>query len=126
MNRQQAKELLPVIQAFAEGKTIQLKSSDGLWYNREGEECEINFNEDPQKYRINQEPKYRPFKNNKECMEEMQKHQPFGWIKDNDECFYFITKIDGDGCCFGDDNDSYGFLFKFKKFLDGTPFGIKE
>lgn len=125
MDRQQAKELLPIIQAFAEGKTIQLKSSDGLWYNREGE-CEINFNEDPQKYRIKQEPKYRPFKDNKECLEEMQKHQPFGWIKDRDERFYSITKVDRDGCCFGGDDDSYGFLFKFIKFLDGTPFGIKE
>lgn len=37
MNREQAKELLPIIQAFAEGKTIQVKASDGLWYGREGE-----------------------------------------------------------------------------------------
>ena len=30
MNRQQAKELLPVIQAFAEGKTIEFKKC--FWY----------------------------------------------------------------------------------------------
>lgn len=66
MNREQAKELLPIIQAFAEGKTIQVKSSDGLWYGREGENCEFNFNADPQEYRIKSEPKYRPFANAEE------------------------------------------------------------
>ena len=29
MNRERAKELLPVIQAFAEGKTVQIKYGDG-------------------------------------------------------------------------------------------------
>lgn len=29
-------------------------------------------------YRIKPEPKYRPFKDAKECWQEMQKHQPFG------------------------------------------------
>ena len=36
MNRQQAKELLPIIQAFAEGKTIQIKALDGLWHDDNG------------------------------------------------------------------------------------------
>ncbi len=81
MNREQAKELLPIIQAFAEGKTIQVKASDGLWYGREGENCEFNFNADPQVYRIKSEPKYRPFENKEECWQEMLKHEPFGWVK---------------------------------------------
>lgn len=71
MNRQEAKELLPIIQAFAEGKTIQVKASDGLWYGREGENCEFNFNADPQMYRIKSKPKYRPFANAEECWQEM-------------------------------------------------------
>ncbi len=31
MNRERAKELLPIIQAFAEGKTIELKDSYEKW-----------------------------------------------------------------------------------------------
>mgnify|MGYP004456172605 CR=1 FL=1 len=30
MNRQQAKELLPIIQAFAEGNTIEFRRKDGV------------------------------------------------------------------------------------------------
>lgn len=131
MNRQEAKELLPVIQAFAEGKTIQVKSSDGLWYGREGENCEFNFNADPQMYRIKPEPKYRPFKDAEECWQEMQKHQPFGWLKDKEDGHYTlitaINKTEVDQIAL---NGNTGWLFcsisKFYTFADGTPFGIKE
>lgn len=131
MNREQAKELLPIIQAFAEGKTIQVKASDGLWYGREGENCEFNFNADPQVYRIKSEPKYRPFANAEECWQEMQKHQPFGWLKDKEDGHYTlitaINKTEVDQIAL---NGNTGWLFcsisKFYTFADGTPFGIKE
>lgn len=131
MNRQEAKELLPIIQAFAEGKTIQVKSSDGLWYGREGENCEFNFNADPQVYRIKSEPKYRPFANAEECWQEMQKHQPFGWLKDKEDGHYTlitaINKTEVDQIAL---NGNTGWFFcsisKFYTFADGTPFGIKE
>ena len=32
MTREEAKQLLPIIQAFAEGKTIQVKVTDNRWY----------------------------------------------------------------------------------------------
>ena len=35
-------------------------------------------------FRIKPEPKYRPFKTKEECWNEMQKHQPFGWIRSKD------------------------------------------
>lgn len=131
MNREQAKELLPIIQAFAEGKTIQVKASDGLWYGREGENCEFNFNADPQMYRIKSKPKYRPFANAEECWQEMQKHQPFGWLKDKEDGHYTlitaINKTEVDQIAL---NGNTGWLFcsisKFYTFADGTPFGIKE
>lgn len=75
MNRQQAKELLPVIQAFADGKTIQVKGGNGIWCD---DVNELSFDLDPQYYRIKLEPKYRPFKDSEECWNEMQRHQPFG------------------------------------------------
>lgn len=117
MNRKQAKELLPIIQAFAEGKTIQVKASDGLWYGREGENCELNFNADPQVYRIKSEPKYRPFANAEECWQEMQKHQPFGWVK-TDEGYEQIWHVNK--------GDDFNATLKTCTFADGTPFGIKE
>ena len=124
MNRIQAKELLPIIQAFAEGKTILVQEDIDWCYL--GNESDFNLN--PQRYRIKPEPKYRPFKDAEECWQEMQKHQPFGWLKHKtDNVYSFISKIDKD-CCYFAVNVYWGFdtLFKTKTFIDGTPFGIKE
>ena len=78
MTREEAKDLLPIIQAFAEGKVIQCKSSiNNEWRGFE----EPVFNGLPDNYRIKPEPKYRPFKTQEECQQEMLKHQPFGWVK---------------------------------------------
>ena len=132
MNRQQAKDLLPIIQAFADGKTIQVKASDGLWYGREGENCEFNFNADPQVYRIKSEPKYRPFENKEECWQEMLKHEPFGWIKDKGDGYnVMITKVNDDEKTDNmsiNGNGSWDFqaIMHYYTFADGTPFGIKE
>ena len=126
MNRQQAKELLPIIQAFAEGKTIQIKSLDGLWHDDEG--GDIRFYAKPQNYRIKPEPKYRQFKNKKECWEEMLKHRPFGWIKDA-SVICNVVSIREDGIITNTNvgNNWYDFENSFHlKFVDDTPFGIKE
>ena len=125
MNRQEAKELLPIIQAFAEGKKIEVRVGNDSW--TETDEVYGGRNNDYD-YRIKTEPKYRPFKNKKECWEEMLKHQPFGWLKHKtDNVYSFISKIDKD-CCYFAVNVYWGFdtLFKTKTFIDGAPFGIKE
>lgn len=105
MNRQQAKELLPIIQAFAEGKTIQVQEDIDWCYLGNN----ADFNLSPQRYRIKTEPKYRPFENKEECWQEMLKHQPFGWTKSiSEKRFYFISKIDDNGCFFSN-NDNVSF-----------------
>ena len=79
MTREEVKEMLPVLQAFAEGKTIEsrcIKGDKSLWYDDE----DPSFDDDLE-YRIKPEPTYRPFKDAEECWKEMQKHQPFGWVK---------------------------------------------
>ena len=81
MTREEAKELLPIIQAFADGNTIQIKK-EGDWLEV-GENTEVYFSESPSDYRIKPESKYRPFKTQEECWNEMQNHHPFGWIKRN-------------------------------------------
>ena len=76
MTREEAKELLPIIQAFAEGKTIQSKQINAS--DKEWSDIEVcNFLRE-HSYRIKPEPKYRSFHTQEECWNEMLKHQPFG------------------------------------------------
>ena len=113
MTREEVKEMLPIIQAFAEGKTIEVFNASNTW-----EEIEDPlFCKGTKYYRIKPEPKYRPFNSQEECWQEMQKHQPFGWIKRSGK-YVNITLVSG-GC-------SYDEHFKTVTFADGTAFGIKE
>lgn len=124
MNKQQAKDLLPIIQAFAEGKTIEFRNkSFKEWTEIENP----SFDPTITNYRIKPEPKYRPFKDAVECWQEMQKHQPLGWIKASHGYFNIIGIMD-DNINFGTKDNwlNYEYMFKMYKFIDGTPFGIKE
>ena len=131
MTREEAKELLPIIQAWSEGKNIQFLS-DGEWNDIN----QADFTCYPDKYRIKPEPKYRPFKTKEECWNEMLKHQPFGWLK---------SKKNGRFSCIGEVCGSDEFetvyialstseslsrssdsMFEQYTFDDGTPFGINE
>lgn len=131
MNRQQTKELLPIIQAFAEGKTIQSKWIDGTWNDIDNESINniIRLKEYRQELRIKPESKYRPFANNKECWNEMLKHKPFGWLKDDVIQLYNIINIKTTGITVnnGISNCNYSFKNVFNlTFADGTPFGVEE
>lgn len=126
MNRKEAKKLLPVIQAFAEGKAIECRS------DRTSDDWEdiINPNFSPYiDYRIKPEPKYRPFKNTEECWAEMQKHQPFGWVK-NEDAYAVIEGVkyrkEMEIVIYGITNKAAGLFEAGLTFADGTPFGIKE
>ena len=123
MTREEAKELLPIIHAWAEGKNIQFLS-DGEWHDIN----QADFTCYPDKYRIKPEPKYRPFRNVEECWQEMQKHQPFGWLKDTDTGGYIIiSELDDEDIEISGNNGwDYVGLMKFYTFADGTPFGLKE
>lgn len=126
MKRQQAKELLPIISAFAEGKRIQYYYTDAGWADIDPDGA-ADFSDNPSKYRIKPEHKYRPFKDVEECWQEMQKHQPFGWIKSNvDNNLYSILAITSHGCLLTDRNIiSFPHLCKYNTFADGTTVGIK-
>ena len=69
------------------------------------------------------ETTYRPFKDVKECWNEMLKHHPFGWAKHKEKQFYenwiYVNSNGIDGTSFYD-------VYKNHTFADGTPFGIKE
>ena len=131
LTREEAKELLPVIQAFAEGKVIQCRSSiTNEWRDFD----EPAFNGVIDNYRIKPEPKYRPFESLEECWQEMLKHQPFGWLieKVNKKEMVHIGRIyDIPNNAFitlsidEGHNYSSGHFFRTYTFADGTPFGIK-
>ena len=129
MNRIQAKELLPIIQAFAEGKTIQYKFNEG-WLDLD----RLVVLRDTSKYRIKPEPKYRPFKSQEECWNEMLKHQPFAFLSSANEYDWFsicrvfeeegIPKITFASNPYSDYDMAK--VFDTFQFADGTPFGVAE
>ena len=121
MTREEVKAKLPIITAFAEGKTIQIKNKD-KWADLE----EPDFRCSPDKYRIKPETKYRPFKNQEECWQEMQKHQPLGWVKNEYGNIFNIIIIFKKYIKINERSIYYSDTCKQFKFMDGTPFGIKE
>ena len=131
MTREEAKKFIPILQAYAEGKVIEcrrdpstLNGKDYMNGWTEMKEIEYWYNAE---YRVKPESKYRPFKDAEECLNEMSKHQPFGWVKDNIS-FGSIRKIVSLGKDFiklGDFWYTAEIMFRKTTFLDGTPFGIK-
>ena len=125
MTREEAKELLPIIQAWAKGKEIQFKACSGKWTDVEENDA-LNFEYSPSDYRIKPEPKYRPFKNQEECWQEMQKHQPLGWVKNECDNIFNIIAIFKESVKLNGCDTYYSKCCKQFKFIDGTPFGIKK
>ena len=132
MTREEAKQLLPIIQAFAEGEIIECRTKPGTISadipNEWTEIKEIGFWNGIE-YRIKPEPKYLPFKDAEECWQEMLKHQPFGWLK-GDKCFYNIvsaSNIDVSMANVSGDIVTLDFseVMEGNTFADGTPFCVK-
>lgn len=129
MNRNQAKQMMPIIQAYAEGKVIECRTKpsaieDENVPNEWVETKEIGFWCDIE-YRIKPEPKYRPFANTEECWTEMLKHQPFGWIKSKEDgsrslITLIISEEDIDINCIGSFNSDK--IMKRFTFADGAVF----
>ena len=128
MDRNQAKALLPIIQAYTEGKEIEIfDCTKKMW------ETAIlpHFDCDSIFYRIKPETTYRPFKDAEECWKEMLKHKPFGWLKSKEsteDVYFTITGLTNDthGAMLNSSGGwSFSGLFDYYTFADGTPFGVK-
>ena len=126
MTREEAKTMLPFIQAYAEGKAIEsrcIKGDKSLWYDDEDPSFDDDF-----EYRIKPESEYRPFKGAEECWQEIQNHQPFGFVKfkDTESGYYMLTGISiGVGVGINDSLFSYDRVFDDYTFADGLPFCVK-
>ena len=126
MTREDARKAAEVMLAYADGKEIEWcqKGCDDDWRSI----VIAHFDWDSNCYRIKPEPTYNPFKDAEECWQEMQKHQPFGWIAKGMK-LYAIKVIEcntvfiDDGC---ENRSLIGYFKDSFTFADGTPFGIKE
>ncbi len=124
MTREEARKAAEVMLAYADGKEVDLLVEGNGWLPCESEAPCFDWLNN--KYRIKSEPTYRPFQSAEECWQEMQKHQPFGWVKDKEKHRSVIEEV----CCSGVivfmDSFDYEKAIKDFTFADGTPFGVKE
>lgn len=133
MDRNQAKEFYPILQAFAEGKVIETRTDPnyvGKGWEDMNDWTEMNEIEhwNNIQYRVKPEPTYRPFANAEECWAEMLKHEPFGWVKlkDTESGYYMIKGIASQVVIgFNETPFSYKRVFEDYTFADGTSFGVK-
>lgn len=130
LTREEAKEMLPIIQAWADGKTVDWYEPSIGW---RAIGIELDFDKNPKFFRINHEPnsKFRPFNNQKECWNEMLKHHPFGWFRSTcNKNLFNIICIDDNGIKITNtlikSKDTYNQAFSNIEFVDGTPFGVKR
>ena len=127
------KRIHPLLQKMAEGKILQKNTMKG-WIDVDADKDGVNIDyllNNGITVRIKEEPKFRPFKNAEECWNEMQKHQPFGWIKPKGDDvvnkFMLIDALRNEGIAVRTNiRFNYHELFEHYTFADRTPFGIIE
>ena len=134
MTKEETKELIAkdmeriaLMQAYVDGKQIQyFNRLEGKWEDTTDPRWSQGSS-----YRVKPELNYRHFRDTEECWQEMQKHHPFGWIKDKEDGHYaMVTTVDAfyDDKNYikisGDHNWSFAETMNVYTFADGTPFGI--
>ena len=136
MTREEARKAAEVMIAYADGKEIELNGRSSCGCKMWEETSDPTFNWYGFMYRTKPEPKYRPFKNQEECWNEMLKHQPFGWVKDEFKYVHIVCVHENEIEFSPDEGNDCALLtctIDFTSvceqgytFADGTPFGIKE
>ena len=126
MTREEARKAAEVMLAYADGKEIEYKNGALKDWSITSVPT---FNWGSNDYRIKPQSKYRPFKDVEECWQEMQKHQPFGWVRYKMKpivirsiASLYDTEIEPYDAC----TSSYKDALESFTFADGTPFGIME
>lgn len=126
MTRKQAKQMAEVLNAYAEGKPFEVKI-DGKW--KKVHKVRYSFDFENESYRINKEHTYRPFINEIECGEEMNKHEECGYIKKKrggSKLYQIIYGVRGFLIVSIHKEFTYEQGFNHFTFADGQPFGIKK
>ena len=130
MTREEAKRRAELYSALAEGITIQ------DWTNNTWKDKEYTSFGELSQSPIKPQPKYRPFKSQEECWQEMLKHDEFGWVKSKTrDANKHISNIEKDiegnvwfvaASFSGIEKYSPKQMLDYFVFMDGEPFGIKE
>ena len=127
-NKEEVKSVMNIIQAFANGKTIQaIDPYEDEWVDQAALNFKALFEG---QYRIKPEHTYRQFKDAEECWQEMLNHHPFGWLK-GDKCFYNIVSVSNIDVSMANVSGDivtldFSDVMEDNTFADGTPFGILE
>lgn len=130
MTREEARKAAEVMLAYADGKEIECR------YRKNSVWMEVNspaWDFSDYFYRIKPQPTYRPFKDAEERIQEMLKHQPFGWIRNKENGkvnnilamnvdSVLITEYEHMNRSVYNHNE----LFRNFEFIDGNPFGMKN
>ena len=127
MNKDMVKKLAEILQAYLAGREIEFYSSILNEWKPAFITDISSLIKNIDNYRIKPEVKYRPFKNLKECLEEMQCHIPYGWIKTDNNVHRLITLLDENRTLIGHKETSWTYekLFESFTFMDGKPFGVR-
>ncbi len=129
MDKEAIISIIPVLEEYAKGNTIQFcKNNDlGNWVDLDGNVSIDEMLSNPTWYRVKPKKKYRPFKDAEDCWSEMQRHQPFGWVRSkNNNDIYCLSAVEDCGIITYLGDWEYDLAENRITFADGEPFGIKE
>ncbi len=131
MTKEETKERILVMQAYVDGKQIQVGDKEyNDWRDVSNPLWDPNLN-----YRIKPDfILYRPFDDVKECYNEMLKHYPYGLIMNDGRCVQIIEVFEGTfGTCYIATSKegapvtiSFIDAFNSYKFADGAKFGVED
>lgn len=131
MTKEEIKERILVMQAYVDGKQIQVGNKEyNDWRNVSNPLWDPNLD-----YRVKPDfIPYRPFDDVKECYNEMLKHYPYGLIMNNGRCVQIIEVFEGTfGTCYIATSKegapvtiSFIDAFNSYKFADGAKFGVED
>ena len=122
MTREEARNMLPIIKAWAEGREVEYAADGILWVRLNGDDIKLDV--PAEDYRV--VPRYRPFKDNKECMKALREHGPLIDRMTGATCFVSVLLdthlyINGE-----EERITYDDGFNRFVFKDGEPFGVNE
>ena len=110
------------MQAYVDGKDIEAWDKVKQTWELVIEPSWADFG----KYRIKPESSYRPFASAQECIEEMKKHEPFGWtIHKGKHVCCCIDTVANTEIYIDKTWQTFDYLLRIYTFLDGSPFGVK-
>ena len=123
MTREETKEAVKVMEAYANGKEIQYLDDNNKWIDTPNPV----FDWSRWAYRVKHKSEYRPFKTQEECWQEMHQHPDFGWVVAKDSKIMYHICVVGFGYVVIDSmSPIFSEAFADYEFTDGKPFGIKE